>query len=603
MRHDNWDIYMYDLGTGTEIPICIDPADQRHPAISGDKIVWMDMRHDNWDIYMYNLTTSTETQICIDPFNQHDPAICGDRMVWSIYYGDPNRVGGWRYNPNHKTSDNSVTQWPIIGMEPAEAKWGIEIADFVKPRLEDWLNYSQCKEPDWRYGGFGYKDPCDWVNIAKTAGTGIPGLLFCDVPVADERVQGAIDFIDDRWDEDDEHWGSYYAMYGVMKAFCVEFSNMESTGSHIWWDEYARNLVDIQNVDGSWPEGQWSEHPLSTAWAILILTGLYDIPPTAIAMANGLDETEVDKDQIIYLDGCESRDGTYHIVKYEWDWESDGIYDFSSSECIAEHAYPDYVAEPTVVTLKVTDDRDIVTGGEKPAMSDTDTCIVSVHPPPHPPIADADGPYIGWIGFPVTLDGSGSWDPNEPPFGKDEIISWDWDLDNDGEFDDASGEMITYTWDNLGIYPIALRVTVREEPKLSEPSRTIVEIGNHEPVAYANGPYETRPCTPVTLSGCDSYEPDEPIGDYIVSYEWDLDNDGEYDDAIGHLVEFHRDVEGVCVVRLKVTDTYGATGTDWTTVNVTPVEIPVPTLTPIGLVALIGLLSIIAISKIWRRDN
>jgi len=343
-RNGNADIYMYDLTNVIETPICDETLHQGNPDISGDKIVWMDWRNGNADIYMYDLTNVTEIPICTDSANQYRPAISGDRIVWDVYYGDPNRVGGWRYEPNHATSDNSVTQWPIMGIVPAEAKWSIEVADFVKPRLQDWLNHSQCKEPGWwRYGGFGYKWPCGWVNIAKTAGTGIPGLLFCDVPADDERIQNATYFINRSWNEDGDHWNNYYAMYGVMKAFSDEFLGMESTGTHNWWDEYARYLVDKQNADGSWPQGQWSEGSLATSWAILILTrALYDIPPTAVAKVNGLDKTEVDKDQIVHFDGSLSRDGTYHIVEYEWDWESDGIYDFSSSECTAEHAYPVY---------------------------------------------------------------------------------------------------------------------------------------------------------------------------------------------------------------------------------------------------------------------
>jgi beta propeller repeat protein len=324
-RNGNWDIYMYDLDTNEETPICIAIGDQGFPAISGDKIVWMDHRNGNWDIYMYDLVAGTEIPICTDPADQEGPAISGNKIVWSFYEGDPNRVGGWRYEPNDKDSDNSVTQWPIMGMVPAETKWGITLANFVRPRLLDWLNYSQCTE-EGLFGGFGYKSPCNWVNIAKTAGTGVTGLVFCSVPGDDARIQNAIDFIDRMWNlEGEEHWGNYYTMYGVMKAFSEEYLNMGSTGTHDWWNEYSRYLVDRQNIDGSWPEGRYSSHALSNAWAILILTrALYDIPPNAVAKANGLNATEVDKDQAITFDGSESRDGSYHIVFYEWDWESDG---------------------------------------------------------------------------------------------------------------------------------------------------------------------------------------------------------------------------------------------------------------------------------------
>ncbi len=53
-----------------------------------------------------------------------------------------------------------------------------------------------------------------------------------------------------------------------------------------------------------------------------------------------------------------------------------------------------------------------------------------------PPVADADGPYVGDVGEPVSLDGSGSFDPDLAP---DQIVSYAWDLDNDGQFDDAAG--------------------------------------------------------------------------------------------------------------------------------------------------------------------
>ena len=474
--------------------------------------------------------------------------------------------GGWRYQRNYSSSDNSVTQWPIIGMEPAEAKWGITIADFVRPRLEGWLNRTQCTATDWRYGGFGYTSACSWVNIAKTAGTGITGFLFCGVPVTDSRVQNAINFIDTNWGSD--NFGNIYAMYGVKKAF-EEFLGMENTGSHIWYDEYARYLVDRQQSDGRWNTMKYGQsNELTTAWAVLILRkGVYDIPPSAVAKANGLDATEVDKDQVVNFDGSQSTDGTYHIVKYEWDWESDGTYD--AVGMTATHSYSAYGTY--TVTLRVTDNRDVITGGAKPPMTATDTCTVYVHPPPHPPIADADGPYIGWVGVPVTLDGSGSWDPNEP-WG-DYIVEWAWDLDNDGLFDNAFGETVTYTWGAPGTYPIALKVKDLDGLE-SAPSRTIVEIGNHDPVADPNGPYETPPCTPVTLDGSGSYDPDKPVGDTIVSYEWDLDNDGEYDDAIGMTTVFHWDTEGVYIIRLKVTDTYGATGTAGTIVTVTAAVAP-----------------------------
>lgn len=70
-----------------------------------------------------------------------------------------------------------------------------------------------------------------------------------------------------------------------------------------------------------------------------------------------------------------------------------------------------------------------------------------------PPVADAGGPYEGYEGTPVTFDGSYSYDPN------DSIVKWEWDLDCDGQYDDASGEMVTFTWGDDYSGCVGLRVT------------------------------------------------------------------------------------------------------------------------------------------------
>jgi len=69
-----------------------------------------------------------------------------------------------------------------------------------------------------------------------------------------------------------------------------------------------------------------------------------------------------------------------------------------------------------------------------------------------PPIADANDPYFGFIGEPITLDGTGSYDPDGI------IVSYEWDLDDDGEFDDAFGQTPTITFDEPYSGDIHLKV-------------------------------------------------------------------------------------------------------------------------------------------------
>ncbi|MCK5618960.1 MAG: hypothetical protein KAJ17_06145, partial [Candidatus Krumholzibacteria bacterium] len=77
-----------------------------------------------------------------------------------------------------------------------------------------------------------------------------------------------------------------------------------------------------------------------------------------------------------------------------------------------------------------------------------------------PPTADAGGPYTIAEGEALTLDGSGSFDPDLDP------LTYEWDIDNQGTWADVTGVSPTLTWaqlqsygvDDDGSYQIVLRV-------------------------------------------------------------------------------------------------------------------------------------------------
>ena len=92
---------------------------------------------------------------------------------------------------------------------------------------------------------------------------------------------------------------------------------------------------------------------------------------------------------------------------------------------------------------------------------------------------------------------------------------------------------------------------------------------NQPPVADAGGPYVTNEGTDVGLTAAGSSDPD---GDAL-TYEWDLDNDGQFDDSTSQTPTFTLVGDnGVFTVSVRVTDTFGSSSTDSTTVTVNNVR-------------------------------
>ncbi len=93
---------------------------------------------------------------------------------------------------------------------------------------------------------------------------------------------------------------------------------------------------------------------------------------------------------------------------------------------------------------------------------------------------------------------------------------------------------------------------------------------NQAPVADAGGPYMTDEGTNVGLTAAGSSDPD--AGDTL-TYEWDLDNDGQFDDSTSQTPTFTIVGDnGDFTVGVRVTDSFGSSSTDTATVTVTERE-------------------------------
>ena len=99
-----------------------------------------------------------------------------------------------------------------------------------------------------------------------------------------------------------------------------------------------------------------------------------------------------------------------------------------------------------------------------------------------PPTADATAtPTTGAAPLTVQFDGSGSSDPDAG-----DSLSYAWDLDGDGAYDDSTGVSPTYTYTTQGVYTASLRVT--DGHGASGTASVQISVGNTGPTATISSP-------------------------------------------------------------------------------------------------------------------
>ena len=215
--------------------------------------------------------------------------------------GNVGYEGGWRYAFPSNDADNSTSQWPVIAMEAAANKMGINAPAFVKSELAKWVAFIQ----DPVSGGSGYNLPSGGIVQIDEAKTG--GLLvemsYLGYTTANLNVQAAINYLNARflnpanstWNGD---FGHPYAMWSIYKGLQgmigLDVTNLQFiTNLHAdpgdinnpnhgynWWEDYCEYLVSTQNGDGSWNgyTSYWTG-PLATAWYTNILLATQVVGP------------------------------------------------------------------------------------------------------------------------------------------------------------------------------------------------------------------------------------------------------------------------------------------------------------------------------------
>ena len=425
---------------------------------------------------------------------------------------DDARYGAWRYGVND-FPDNSASQWGAIGLIPAQRNWGCIVPAWVKSANVNWLTYSQRSD-----GVYGYTSSSPLSGVPF--GTTPAGLVQCamdGVGRGNVLWDRAETYIRDNFVNPSTYWhfkNNYYGMFSFVKAMLLHDSNGDGVAEPIqflksgtpnvppidWYaaevalgaptDGLARKIVDDQRKVADSNMGRWygygwyDDYGHATAWAIIMLrrTLFESGAPVAVAKAN---PNPAVAGQLIQLDGSDSfhQDASKLIDSWEWDLNNDGTYEVSGP--FPTVSFP--VVGDYTVKLRVSDNG-------SPEGFDDATLKILVRTPPLPPTAVAGGPYILCEGAkPWFLDGSASVNPDEgvssPPTAPgDTIQAYEWDLDGDGSFDDASGmqpDVTAYfTARGAGSYLIQLRVTdttstsfpTSGQPDLSDVDSTVVLV-------------------------------------------------------------------------------------------------------------------------------
>ena len=286
-------------------------------------------------------------------------------------------------------------------------------------------------------------------------------------------------------------------------------------------------------------------------------------PPIADA---GPDQT-VYKGETVTLNGTGSYDPDGEITWYKWDFNNDGIWDAQGNASVASIVTTTYTSAGIYTVVLSVEDNYI------PPDSDTDTCIITVYT--QSPIADADGPYYINEGDGVSLDGSGSYDPDGS------IASWQWDLDDDGQYDDANGETPYISWSSLkalgidddGTYTIGLKVT--DNDGASNTTTTSITVSNTPPTISGTPDKVGDEGSPITFVAGTVYDP----GDDTFEYRWDWNNDGVYDTtwSSSPTKQHTWDDDYSGIVRVQVRDDDGGTDYDTCMVTVNNVAPSTPT--------------------------
>ena len=322
-----------------------------------------------------------------------------------------------------------------------------------------------------------------------------------------------------------------------------------STGTHWSW-----TVVDA----GGWPVAGGAENPFTAAFALpgdyTALLDAFDDDPLAPEAAHAEAAFHVYAQPGASFTYAQLADGTIQFTDASSGEPTSWTWSFPGGKYEGRVPPPQTLPVGTsTVSLEVAN----------PAASHTISLPVTVNGPPVAAFAILSSPAA--IDAPVRLDASRSTDPNG------DALSYTWDLDGDGRFGDATGPVQTVSYPTAGRYKVAVQISDGHGASVVAEGGITVLADEAPVISFANNPIAPSVGAVVAFTATAS----DPDGS-VRRIEWDLDDDGQFDDAGGPAATWTYHVAGLHRVAVRAVDDRGVATVVFRTLDVASIVVLAP---------------------------
>lgn len=239
-----------------ETPVVTDPADQVHPAISGDSVVWQDFRNTTFscpkasncragDIYHKDLATGVEQRLTTAA-TAMEPDVEGDTVVWRNWMNGKVvahdlLTGSQQYTSTLANDPNNYAQMTT----PA-----------VSGDVVVWTDY----RTSYEYGNIYMRDLTKTADVPVVLASTDPTIPAVKKDKMNPDIDGNIVVWEDMRNayQDAYGWWHNHDIYmkdlstGIVSPVCTDAEeqyNPVVSGGKIYWDDYRNGDFDIYMYD------------------------------------------------------------------------------------------------------------------------------------------------------------------------------------------------------------------------------------------------------------------------------------------------------------------------------------------------------------------